>query len=85
MPPDNHFSVISTGTLLEGFDVVDVEQQLISVAGMKPEHARVFFDRPRVLKQSLTQEQATSFCARMATLGIATTIQATPAEPDAEL
>lgn len=84
------YKVVTTGRILEGFDLADVRKHLVSVLRLKPEQAERFFDQPRVLKKDVTWASADKLCGHLAKLGVAAEIQAPaavspPAEPKVDL
>ena len=82
------YRVVSTGQILEGFDLDDVRKQLVSVLRLKPAQAERFFENPRILKNGVSWANADKLCGQLAKLGVAAKIQnpapsvvSQPAEP----
>ena len=88
MTVSDAYRVVSTGQILEGFDLADVRKHLVSALRLEPAQAECFFEKPRVLKKDVTWASADKICSQLAKLGVSAKIQNSapsvarqPAEP----
>ncbi len=80
MAISDDYRVVTTGRILDGFDLEDVRKHLVSVLRLQPAQAERFFDQPRVLKKGVSWAGADKLCGQLAQLGVAAEIQS-PAPP----
>lgn len=71
----DNYRVVSTGQILDGFDLDDVRQHLVSVLRLQPAQAERFFENPRTLKKGVSWANADKLCSQLAKLGVAAEIQ----------
>ncbi len=81
MSANDAYRVVTTGQILDGFDVEDVKKHLVSVLRLKPEQADIFFAQPRVLRKDISWANADEICSQLARLGVAAKIQENTASP----
>jgi hypothetical protein len=75
MTTSDAYRVVTTGQIVEGFDLDDVRKRLVSVLRLEPAQAECFFEKPRVLKKDVTWASADKLCSQLAKLGVAAQIQ----------
>jgi hypothetical protein len=92
MTVGDDYRVVTTGQIVEGFDLDEVRKHLVSVLRLEPAQAEHFFDKPRVLKKGASWASADKLCSQLATLGVSAEVQSPapsasspPAEPNLAL
>jgi len=85
MTTSDTYNVVTTGQVLDGFNLADVQKRLVSALRMKPEAAATFFEKARVIKKNAPRAQADKICAQLAKIGVVAKVQSlappTPTPP----